>query len=45
MERLKHIIEAQQFSRDWLEKVFFKTTDEMRGVFEAGGSKALLIKE
>lgn len=44
MERLRHIIEAQQFSRDWLEKIFFKTTDEMRGVFESGGSKALLNK-
>jgi aspartate carbamoyltransferase catalytic subunit len=41
VEKLKHIIEAQQFSREWLERVLFPLTDEMREVFEARGSQAL----
>lgn len=39
-----HIVEAQQFSREWLEKIFFPLTDEMKDVFLARGSQALADK-
>ena len=38
---LRHIIEAQQFSREWLENEFFPLTDEMRGIFKQGGCDIL----
>ena len=36
-----HIICAQQFSRDWLEKEFLPLTDEMQETFEQGGCDTL----
>lgn len=36
-----HVIEAQQFSREWLEGVFLPLTDEMEVVFRNGGSNIL----
>jgi len=36
-----HIIEAQQFSRDWLEQEFLPLTDEMEGIISARGCKML----
>lgn len=41
MEKLKHIIEAQQFERAWLESVLFPLTDEMKEVFLSGGKGTL----
>lgn len=38
---LRHIIEAQQFDRAWLEKEFFPLTDEMEKIVEAEGSDIL----
>jgi len=36
-----HIIESQQFSREWLEKEFLPLTDEMKIVFENRGCEIL----
>jgi len=36
-----HIIESQQFSREWLEKEFLPLTDEMQVVFENRGCEIL----
>jgi aspartate carbamoyltransferase catalytic subunit len=36
-----HVIESQQFSREWLEQVLFPTAQEMRSVFEKGGTDIL----
>jgi len=44
MEKLTHIIEAQQFSQDWLEKDFFPLVQEMEKVVKQGGSDILLGK-
>ena len=39
--RLKHIIEAQQFSREWLENKLFPMAKEMEEVVKEGGSNNL----
>jgi aspartate carbamoyltransferase catalytic subunit len=39
-----HIICAQQFSRDWLEREFLPLTDEMQTVFNRGGCRILKRK-
>jgi aspartate carbamoyltransferase catalytic subunit len=36
-----HVICAQQFSREWLEKVFLPLADEMEHVFDLGGCNVL----
>lgn len=41
MEKLKHIVEAQQFERLWLETILFPLADEMKEVFLCGGKKTL----
>ncbi len=38
---MKHIVEAQQFSREWLEREFFPLTERMEAVFKGGGSSIL----
>ncbi len=38
---LKHIIEAQQFTRQWLEEELFPLTDEMEKIVKEGGSDLL----
>lgn len=40
-ERLKHIVDARELSRELLEGEIFPLADEMRGVVEQGGSKLL----
>lgn len=40
-----HIIESQQFTREWLEGTFFPLTNEMRAVFEQGGCNDLAGKK
>ena len=30
MEKLKHVLESQQFSKDWLEKEFFPLVEEIK---------------
>ena len=35
MEKIKHILEVAQFSRDWLEKDLFPRTKEMEGYIDA----------
>lgn len=42
--KFRHIIEAQQFSREWLEKEFFPLVLEMEGVFQIRGSDILARK-
>jgi len=39
-----HIVEAQQFSREWLEKIFFPEAERMRVVFDERGSTELMGK-
>jgi len=41
MEKLHHIIEAQQFDRSWLENEFFPLSQEMEKVVKEGGSDIL----
>lgn len=41
---IRHIIEAQQFDRGWLEEKFFPLAKEMEEVVKEGGSNALLGK-
>lgn len=41
MKKLHHIIEAQQFDRDFLEKEFFPLAKEMEKVVKEGGSNIL----
>lgn len=36
-----HVIESQQFSREWLEREFLPLTDEMQKVVECGGCDVL----
>lgn len=42
---LKHIIESQQFNRDWLEKEFFPLTKQMENIAKEGGSNSLSGKK
>lgn len=44
MKKLTHIIESQQFERNWLEKEFFPLAKEMEEVAKAGGSEILSKK-
>lgn len=44
MDRLKHVIEAQQFSRRWLEEKLFPLADEMEKIVRKGGSNILAGK-
>lgn len=41
---LKHVIEAQQFSREWLENEFFPLAEKMQEVVRLGESKTLSKK-
>ncbi len=41
MKKLHHIIESQQFDRDFLEKALFPLAQKMEKVAKEGGSKAL----
>lgn len=45
MEKLKHIIEAQQFSKEWLEKEFFPLVKKMKKITKNKGKKILKGKE
>jgi aspartate carbamoyltransferase catalytic subunit len=45
MEKLHHIIEAQQFERTWLEEELFPLTKEMEKVVKKGGSNNLSGKK
>jgi aspartate carbamoyltransferase catalytic subunit len=40
-----HVIESQQFTREWLEKYFFPLTNEMRAVLDHGGCNDLVGKK
>ncbi len=42
---MKHIIEARQFERKWLEKEFFPLTKEMEEITKRGGSDVLKGKK
>jgi aspartate carbamoyltransferase catalytic subunit len=42
--KLTHIIEAQQFSREWLEKDFFLLTERMKKIAQTGGKSYLAGK-
>ncbi|MDP1538951.1 MAG: aspartate carbamoyltransferase [bacterium] len=42
---MKHIIEAQQFKREWLEKDFFPLVKEMEAIVKRGGSDVLRGKK
>jgi len=42
--KLTHIIEAQQFSREWLEEELFPLADEMEEIARKGGSSDLFGK-
>lgn len=42
---LKHIIEAQQFNREWLENELFPLAENMQEVVRLRGSKLFLKKE
>ena len=42
--KLRHVIEAQQFDRLWLEEELFPLAKEMEKVVEGGGSDILLGK-
>ena len=44
MEKLKHVIEAQQFEREWLETVLFPLADEMKDVLLYKGNGTLAGK-
>ena len=39
---LRHVIEAQQFDREWLENKFFPLAKEMEEIAVSGGSQSLL---
>ncbi len=39
--KIKHIIEARQFGREWLEKELFPLTKEMEGIIKRGNSNVL----
>ena len=41
--KLSHVIEAQQFEREWLEKEFFPLAKEMEEVVMSGGSQSMLV--
>jgi aspartate carbamoyltransferase catalytic subunit len=41
--KLRHIIEAQQFEREWLENKFFPLAKEMEKVAISGGSQSMLL--
>jgi len=41
--KLRHIIEAQQFEREWLEKKLFPLAKEMEEVAISGGSHSILL--
>jgi len=43
--KLKHIIESQQFSKDWLEQELFPLVDQMEKIAKAGGSHSLSGKK
>jgi len=43
--KLKHIIESQQFSKDWLEQELFPLVDQMEKIAKAGGSYSLSGKK
>lgn len=45
MKKLRHILEAQQFSRDWLEKEFFPLVNEMKKIPKGSGNNILKGKE
>lgn len=45
MTKLHHVIESQQFSRDFLEKEFFPLTKEMEKIAKEGGSDVLSDKK
>ena len=45
MKKLHHVIEAQQFDRDFLEKEFFPLAKEMEKVVKEGGSNILSGKK
>lgn len=45
MEKLKHIIEAQQFDKDWLENDFFPLVEKMKKIAKDGGKNILSGKE
>jgi len=42
---LKHIIESQQFNRDWLERELFPLTKQMENIAKEGGSNSLSEKK
>ncbi|MBN2062667.1 MAG: aspartate carbamoyltransferase, partial [Deltaproteobacteria bacterium] len=39
---LRHVIEAQQFDREWLENKFFPLAKKMEHIAVSGGSQSLL---
>ncbi len=43
--KIKHIIEARQFGREWLEKELFPLTKEMEEIVKGGGSDVLKGKK
>ncbi|MFH1894409.1 MAG: aspartate carbamoyltransferase [Patescibacteria group bacterium] len=45
MEKLNHILEAQQFNRSWLEKKLFPLAKEMEKIAEEGGVNLLFGKK
>lgn len=45
MEKLYHILEAQQFDRVWLEQEFFPLANEMEKIAEQGGANLLAGKK
>lgn len=45
MGKLFHVLEAQQFSRDWLENEFFPLVDEIKKMPKRDGENALAGKE
>lgn len=45
MEKLKHIIESQQFSKEWLENEFFPMVKEMKKLAKNAGKHILAGKE
>ena len=42
--KLTHIIEAQQFSREWMEEKLFPLTEEMEKIAQTGGESYLAGK-
>ncbi|PIV45070.1 MAG: aspartate carbamoyltransferase [Candidatus Nealsonbacteria bacterium CG02_land_8_20_14_3_00_37_10] len=43
--KMKHIIEARQFEKEWLEKDFFPLVKEMEAIAKRGGSDVLRAKK